>query len=355
MKHEPFQSIYRPDFEVVEERQGRVRLYPHTEQLPKLHRALNLEFLSALPDYIARTDRRGDGFHKSLLKHAGMAFCHIFNAARTDGLQLHAMPDADLVTRLVAVQQVTEETRRGVRHKFRFYGGAEFQPDIRLSGRSLVFTDHVLERFSARVPRNVGEHLGMLLLIFFGSPIIALPVGPGLAFILPYHDTLLAFPFELEDDELVITTCLTIHEMNSLERQVPPLAFNVHYGTAYAVPRIRHWLPAKWMYDVYAKWERKVPLPPLMPNPPVALRWHRVAHLIKDVETDKGHGPGTTFSFLDHVPGPYAVEYLPSQPEPRVDEREIHKKLDSKPDWDAAFDQRDHFVVNFISLEPPPK
>ena len=41
LKHEPFQSIFRPDFEVVEERQGRVRLYPHTAQLPLLHRALD--------------------------------------------------------------------------------------------------------------------------------------------------------------------------------------------------------------------------------------------------------------------------------------------------------------------------
>ena len=67
-------------------------------------------------------------------------------------------------------------------------------------------TDHVIERFSARVPNRVGAHLSMLLLIFFGSPIIALPVGPGLAFIVPYHDSILSFPFELEHGELVITT-----------------------------------------------------------------------------------------------------------------------------------------------------
>lgn len=355
MKHEPFQSIYRPDFEVVEERHGRLRRYPHTEQLPALHRALNMEFLNALPDHIARTDKRGNGFQKNLLKHAGMTFCNMFNAARTDGLHLHAMPDPDLVTRLVLVQQVTEETRRGVRHRFKYYGGAAFQPDIRISGKPLVFTDHVLERFSTRVPNKVGEHLCMLLLIFFGSPIIALPVGPNLAFIMPYHDTLLAFPFELEEDELVITTCLTIHEMNSLERQMPPLAFNVHYGAAYAVPRIRHWFPAKWMFDVYAKWERKVPLPPPLPVLPPGVRWHRVAQLIKDNEVDKGHGPGTTYNFLDHVPGPYAVEFPPSQPEPRVDERQLHKQIDSKPDWDAAFDHRDHFIVNFMDRKPPPK
>jgi hypothetical protein len=42
MKHNPFQSNYREEFEVVEQRLGNVTLYPHTDQLPQLHRALNL-------------------------------------------------------------------------------------------------------------------------------------------------------------------------------------------------------------------------------------------------------------------------------------------------------------------------
>lgn len=356
MKHEPFQSLFRPDFEVVEERQGRERRYPHTAQLPKLHRALDLEFKNALPGYLARVDRRGDGFHKNLLKHAGMTFCSLFNAARTDGLHLQSMPDPDLVSRVTVVQQVTEDTRRGAQHRFNFYGGADFQPDIRISGRRLVFTDHVLQRFSARVPNKVGEHLSFLLLAFFGSPLIALPVGPGLAFLLPYHDTLLAFPFDLEHNELVITTCLTIHEIHSLERLIPPLAFNVHYGETFAVPRIRHWLPTKWMIDLHAKWERKVPLPPPLPALSPRLTWHRTAHLVRDCELQKGHGPGTKFFFLDHVPSPYAVEYLPNVPEPRVDERHLHKTIaDSNADWDAIFDERDHYILNFENKEPPPK
>jgi len=354
VKHEPFQSIFRPDFEVVEERQGRVRLYPHTAQLPLLHRALDLEFKNALPGRMARTDRRGDGFHKNLLKHAGMMFCNLFNAARADGLHLQSLPDPDLVTRLAVVQQATTEGRRGARHRFRFYGGADFQPDIRISGRRLVFTDHVLERFGARVPNNVGEHLSWLLLTFFGSPIIAMPAGPGLAFILPYQDSILAFPFELEDNELVITTCLTIHEINSLERQIPPLVFNAHYGETYAVPRIRHWLPTKWMMEMYAKWERKVPLPPAGGPIPPRVTWHRMANLIKDTEVKKGCGPGTHFSFLDHVPGPYAVEYPSSEPEPRVDERQFHKNSISKVDWDVIFDCRDHFILNFENKNSPP-
>ena len=229
-RHIDFDCVFRPNFAVVEERRGKVRLYPHTEQLPLLHRALDYEFKTALPDRIARTDKRGDGFRKNLLKHAAIMFCNCFNAGRTDGLQLHALPDRDLVTRLTIVQQATTETRRGPLHRFKFYGGADFFEEIRLSGRRVAFTDHVLQRFCARVPNNVGEDLSYLLLAFYGTPLIALPVGPGLAFIVTYMDSILAFPFELEDGEIVLTTCLTINEMNSLERQLPPLAFNLHYG-----------------------------------------------------------------------------------------------------------------------------
>lgn len=150
-KHVPFESVFRPDFEVVEEQRGRFTLFPHTAQLPLLHRALNLEFRNALPDYIARVDKRGDAFHKYLLRTAALFFCNLFNAARTDGLHLEALADADLVTRLALVQECTEYTRRGKLHRFAFYGGADFTPDIRISAKRLAFTEHVIERFSQRV------------------------------------------------------------------------------------------------------------------------------------------------------------------------------------------------------------
>jgi hypothetical protein len=35
MKHKPFQSIYRQEFEVVEQRLGNARLYPHTDHEKK--------------------------------------------------------------------------------------------------------------------------------------------------------------------------------------------------------------------------------------------------------------------------------------------------------------------------------
>lgn len=352
--HVPFASAYRPDFAVVTERRGRFTLFPHTQQLPLLHRALNLEFYSALPDYIARVDRRGNSFQKHLLRQAMLYFCNLFNAARTDGLHLETMPDADLVSRLMVVQQITEDTRRGRLHRFKFYGGADFQPDIRISARGLAFTEHIIERFTQRVPNKAGEHLSCFLLALFGSPLIALPAGKGSALVLPYLNSLIALPMELEHDELVFTTCLTINELNTLELQLPPLAFHAHYGDRYEVPRIRHWVPAAHMANLHKLWRNKAALPPPAEPIPPELRWRRVAHMIRDLEVAKGCGPGMTFCFLDHVPGPYAVHYPANVPEPRFDERAMCKTHDPAPDWDRVFDHRDHFIVHFTNPPLPP-
>ena len=149
MQHAPFQSLYRDNFQVVEERRGKIRLYPHTEQLSVLLNALNSEFYSRLPPRIARVDHRADGFHKITLKHSAIMFCGFINGTRADELRLYALPDPDLVYRLTVVQQLSENARQGVSHRFRFYGGEDFFPEIHLSGKRLVFTDHVLQRFGA--------------------------------------------------------------------------------------------------------------------------------------------------------------------------------------------------------------
>jgi hypothetical protein len=140
MIHLPFHSDFLKNFEVVEERRGNVRLFPHTEQLPKLLRALNMEFFLPLPPKIGCVDPRADGFHKLLLSQAAIAYCSCINAARPDSLQIHALTDYDGVCRVTRVQQKTEETPRGKIHEFRFYGGDDFFPEVYLSGKRLLFT-----------------------------------------------------------------------------------------------------------------------------------------------------------------------------------------------------------------------
>ncbi|MEI7733449.1 MAG: hypothetical protein WCO56_28015 [Verrucomicrobiota bacterium] len=173
MKHLPFQSVYRENFEVVEERRGNLRLYPHTDQLPQLSRALNLEFYGALPGRFARVDHRADGFRKVVLKNAALFFCSMINDTRPDDLRLYMLSTPEMVSKVTIVQQITEHTSQGPLHYFRFYSGTDFFPDIYLSGKKFFFSDHALQRFSSRVPHSIGDDLITLLLAFYGSHIVA--------------------------------------------------------------------------------------------------------------------------------------------------------------------------------------
>jgi hypothetical protein len=340
-RHLPFDSDYRPNFEVLEQRDGPLTFFPRTDQLPLLLRALNLEFYNALPGYIARVDHRADGFHKIMRKEAALMFCSAFNAVRTDRLRLLELLDPDCVSRVTIVQQIVEDTTRGRLYRFRFYGGPDFFPEIRLSGRRVVFAEHVLQRFTQRVPNHIGADLSQLLLAFFGTPHIVMPLASGGALIVQYLESILAFPFKWNDKEFLITSCLTINEMNSLDRIAPPPALNLHYGEAFAVPRVRHWSPTSLMAELYKRWERKIPLPPPREPSDKRITWHWVADRIKDNVTEKGHGPGSQFFFLDHIPGPSYFELRPGEPEPRVNERDIYREHQPAVDWDAVFGKRE--------------
>jgi hypothetical protein len=344
MKHLPFQSNYRQNFQVVEERRGNTRLFPHTEQLPVLLRALNLEFYGPLPGRLARTDHRADGLRKIALKTAALLFCQFNNAARSDELCLHALASPDLVPRICIIQHITEERSRGIVHRFRFYGGADFFPEIRLSGKRVVFTDHALQRFVARVPNNEGEHLSIFVLAFFGSPIISMPVGDGRAFIVSFHESILAFTYKEAAGEFIITTCLTVNEINSLEAEFPPRAYNLHYEPAFTRPKIRNWLPTSWMKKFYNIWERKVPVP--TPTPRKEQSWSTRAQWIFDIESLQRQGAGSRLCFMDNIPGPCTLEVRPTEHEAQYDELQLYKQWDPKQDWDALFAALDQPASN---------
>ena len=340
-KHVPFDSVYRPNFEVVAERQGKVTLFPHTAQLPLLLRALNLEFYGSLPDYLARVDRRGDGFHKYMLRSAALLFAIIFQGARKDDLHLLPLPDADFVTRLTVVQQITEDHPLGRFHRFRFYGRDGFFPDIYLSGKRLAFADHVLDRFSSRVPNQLGEDLAFFLTLFFGSAFISLPVGQGRAFVLPYGDSLVAFTYTETAEEFFVTTCLTIKEIHSLRLEQVPVAHNLHYGPDFVRPKIRNWYPFQHMLNMYERWQKKIPLPPPVEKTGRLSNWKKVAHLQRDASLQSGYGPGTHMCFFDNLPGPMIWEFKPGQQEAVHDEQAAYAQADPRIDWAAALAERD--------------
>jgi hypothetical protein len=285
-------------------------------------------------------DARSDGFPKIMLHTAALLFCACINGSRPDQLRLFKVLTPDFVAKVSLVQQITETTRRGLCHHFRFYAGADFFPEICLSGKRVVFAEHVLERFSSRVANNLGEDLTNLLLCFFGGLVIALPVGPSRAFILEYADSILAFTYKESDTEYFITTCLTVKEMNSLKLEIPPQAFNLHYGTAFTQPKVRNWIPMDRMRKHYQRWQNRVELP--APAPRIDKKeWHRVCACLKDIETKAGHGPGSRMCFVDNIPGPCSLQIQPGHRELQYDELEMLNKVHPEYDWEGTIADRD--------------
>ncbi len=342
MKHIPFESIYREQFEVVEERHGHVSLYPHTDQLPVLLRALNLEFLGGLPDRYARVDKRASGFDKLVRGQAALMFCTFINGARKDQLRLFDLPDPDLVARVTIVQQISTDERMGRTHRFRFYGGDDFFPEIRLSGKRVVFADHVLQRYSLRAVNHIGDDLVNLLMDFFGTPIISMPVGKGRAFIVGYKGSILAFTYKESADEFFITTCLSINEINHLTLEPVPQVHNLHYGDTFTKPRVRTWMPAQWAREHYECWQKRTPFKSERQySSPATERkvnnWHWVGQHIKDVTVKNGRGPGSQICFVDHIPGPCLTTVGAGRKFQEYDELETSHEVDSKMDWDGIF------------------
>jgi len=338
MKHLQFDSIYRPDFQVVEQRQGRTTLYPHTDQLAVLYRALRLEFLGGLPPRYSRADHRADGPTKIGLRLAALMFCGAVNDARTDGLRLFQLVNRHGVATISIAQQITEETRKGRLHRFRFYAGQDFFPEIYLNGKRVAFTEHALERFSSRVPNPIGADLSVFIMAFFGAPLISAPVGPGLAFVVDYLTSILALTYKETESDFIVTTCLTINEINSMRPELPPHACNLHYDLPFTLPRLRNWIPTQQMQKMWKRYQSKAPLPPPVPRKYCTRQyWHRMASTVPDHIRKLGYGPGSQVTFVDDLPGPLLVLFKPGVSPKKFDELTAYKTTDSGYDWDTIF------------------
>jgi hypothetical protein len=255
-----------------------------------------------------------------MLRRAALMFSGVINDARTDELRLYAMPDADRVTRLAIAQQIIENTPLGRVHRFRFYGPDGFFPEVRLSGKRIAFAEHVLQRFSERVPNAVGTDITNLLLAFYGNNLIGLPVGPGRAFVMAYNDSILGFTYKESEDEYFLTTCLTVNEMSSLREETPVRAYNFHYGEAFTEPADRR-EPTGAMRDYIEIWRRRTPFSNAAAKTKAVakeqrLRWSNLAQRIRDVVLIEGHGPGSEIEFMDFIPGPRLMEAYPLEPYP---------------------------------------
>ena len=243
-----------------------ITLYPHTEQLPLLLRALNLEFYGALPDREgALGPSLATGFHKLVLPYyAAMMFCqHLQPHPRRP---VAAVRPAGCQPRQQGGHRPANHrgsAARGGCHRFRFYAGKDFFPEILLSGRRLVFADHVIQRFCARVPNHIGEDLSNFLEIFYGHALdLSCRAVTACAFVVPLLQVHSGVPLprRKRPGEYFVATCLTPNEMSRLEPETPACAHNFHYLPEYVPPARRHWLPTRRMLEMYECWEKKAPL-----------------------------------------------------------------------------------------------
>lgn len=307
-RHWPLESVYLRDFEVLEERQHGRRLFPHTEQLPALSRAVDLEFYGGLPGRLAATDARGDSFRKLQLRELARGFCSVLNAARPDHLHVQPYYTPELVAQIGVVQQVSESGPGGMRHSFRQFRGQEFLPDIHLSGKRIVFSTHAIDRFGERAVTQYSHQVVELVRAFFFSVGAVLELngtGPALAF--RWGGSVAVMPFEETANEFFILTTLGVNEVRSLALLDPPRVLHLHYGAAYTPPATRNFDPSDEIAALVKRWREQAPLKRESPADWERLRqkrWFMLAPQVKTVLQAKGYTEATRMFFHDDLHGP---------------------------------------------------
>lgn len=337
-KYLPFNSKYLPNFQVVEQRDGNISRFPHTVQLPKLLRALNMEFSAGLPDKIVRVDHRASDLMKIQRHMAVLLFCSHINRARRDDLRLRALMDPNMVARVSIVQQITDHTELGQVHRFKFYAGDNFFTDIYLNRKRIAFAGHAIERFEERVPNHIGTDLTNLFDAFFGSPVVVMECNNTPSFVFEYDGSLIAFPIRTSttEPEYFLPTCLSGKEINQLELILPPPAYTPFYDSVKTEPQVRNWDPIKYALLLKEIWKRNEPLKTPEETAEHKLLWSAIGHIISDKLEREGHGEGSRILFRDNIPGHGIITLLPGQQENRHVEMDDLKRYIPDEDWEKV-------------------
>lgn len=317
---------YLPDIGLVEQvLPDGTRLFPHTEQLPVISKAVDREFFEALPDRLARTDHRGDHRRKYILHNMATRFCDFKNDLRDDRLILCPILRRDLVSRVAVVQHETFSTDKGKWHRFRFFADGAFHPDPLFFGKPFVFSSHVLDRYRERVAKNAGMPYSSFLIwtvMNFGMP-MRTNNHEGYAILFDHpKNTLIALTLDpcLWNGHRVFTTCLTPNEITTLEplekshlmffhfHQPPPQKFTL---------QIRYDdMPARMI----ATWKKQEQ--PLLENamregvPDRYKTWHFLAHHAWHDGATFKFPDGCRFAFLGNFHSTCQIRIPPQCPEP---------------------------------------
>jgi len=329
MRQYKFQSQYRENFQVVEERREGVSYFPHTDQLPALWKALNQEFKAPLHKKVFGVNAQSDDYHKIVLRHHVFAFCHYTHAIRPDHLRLFCLLNPDKVAKIAIVQQITEYHPKGLCHRFRFYAGDDFFPEIRLSGKRIAFSNHALGRYVERTENMVAENLADMFNTFYAGPIFGMKVNGGQALICLSLDGFTAFTYKEKDTEYFITTCLSMNEIRVLEYIVPADAHNLHYADTFTPPKIRNWNPYRNMVVCKEWWLAKKPIKRIGTLAKLD-GWPKYIRHVKTILARSGHRQGSQLNFCDDIPGPSIVEINPSKKTLLFDEEKLMREAMEK-------------------------
>jgi hypothetical protein len=307
--HAVFESVFLDNYAVVEERQGNRSLYPHTEELPLISRAINLEFYGALPNRVASTDHRADGFRKYMLETAARHFCVTVNADRQDQLRLMPCYTPELVTKIGILQHIKATQPLGVHHSVRFFTGTDFMPDLHLSGKRFGFATHVIDRFTSRTPHHIADHVTELLETMLHYPAIVGHVGSSQALVYEYNGSIIALTYEDHGNEYFFTTCLTHNEINSLWFDSPPHTLHFHYGSAYTAPTTAARDISSFTTGFLECWQQRKPFNELhkLERRERRKAWRILASHINELSSNRSQD--LEMRFFDDIYGP-VVTYL---------------------------------------------
>ena len=125
--------------------------------------------------------------------------------------------------------------------------------------------------------------------------------------------------------------------MSSVRPEVPVAVHNPHYGASFVRPKIRNWPAHHHAVELYGRWQKKIPVPPVFDKTTRFKNWSQMAQCIKETALSAGHDPGSSLCFLDHIPGPMTLELKPGQTEPAYDELAAYQRANPHCDWAAAF------------------
>lgn len=339
-KHFIFDSRYLPDVAVVEQRVGNTSLFPRTDQLPKLLRALKFEFSTGLPHRLSGLDHRAHDYKKMQLYQAVLMFCTYFNKARQDNIRLHPVVDRDKVARVSIVQHMVEHHKEGALHRFKFYAGEDLFTEIFVNGKRIVFSDHALMRFSQRAQNPLGSDMTNILVSFFGSPAVLMLCNGDPAFVFTNGDTVIAFPVRVSDSEpeYFLATCLAAEQINNLEAIAPPIVYSMHFDQDDRVSTPRNWNVIECQAKLYHAWKCRPVQDTVVPEIP-KMCWNEVAHAVI-APIQRGYGPGSRLFFRDNIHGPCMVGLRPGELEPHHDSLAELKRLEPERDWDDIYRQQ---------------